>query len=103
MAGHGVYGRGDEVAAVRVYEEGVTAVSQGGCPDELPLLLLRLAQLTPAQDVRRWSFLERCVTAVYDRARHADKLLCLQEAGRLLLHAPDPRLRRIGAGCLAAI
>jgi tetratricopeptide (TPR) repeat protein len=94
---------GDGAAAEQAWRAGVTAVSHGGCPDDLPLLLLRLGQLMPPEDRRRWEYLERCVTAVYGRARHADRLLCLQEAGRLLLEAPDTRLRRIGSGCLAAV
>lgn len=94
---------GDVAAAAAVYRAGVTAVSQGGCPDDLPLLLLRLGQLTPPDEARRWEYLEGCVTAVYERSRQTDKQLCLQEAGTLLLDAPTARLRRIGAGCLAAI
>ncbi|GIK57706.1 MAG: AAA family ATPase [Chloroflexi bacterium] len=94
---------GDVAAAAKAYRAGVTAVTLGGCPDDLPLLLLRLGQLTPPDDGQRWDYLEGCVTAVYGRARHTDKQLCLHEAGMLLLAAPDGRLRRIGAGCLAAV
>ncbi len=93
----------DETAAKLAYRQALMAVTRGGNPDDLPLILLRLGQLTPAEDARHWEYLERCVTAVYDRVRYADKLVCLQEAGALLVHAPDGRLRRIGAGCLAAL
>jgi class 3 adenylate cyclase/tetratricopeptide (TPR) repeat protein len=94
---------GQAELAMHAFREGVTATPAGGCPDELPLLLLRLGQLTPPAHPRHWEYLEGCVTAVYDRARHTDKQFCLQEAGLLLLHAPDARLRRMGAACLAAI
>jgi class 3 adenylate cyclase len=94
---------GNPVVAEKAYQAALTAVNQGGNPDERPLIFLQLAQLTPAEDVRHWEYLEGCVTAVYDRARHTDKITCLQTAGTLLLQAPDLRLRRIGAGCLAAV
>jgi tetratricopeptide (TPR) repeat protein len=94
---------GNKMAAEQKFQEGITAVTEGGNPDELPLILLRLGQIIPEDDLRHWHYLETAVSAAYDRARQPDKLICLQEAGACLAQAPDPRLRRIGAGCLAAL
>jgi hypothetical protein len=95
--------QGEPLLARQAYQEGLTAVTQGGNPDELAPLLLRLARLCPADTPRHWEYVEGCVVAVYDRARYVDKMTCLQEAGALLLRSPDARLRRIGSGCLAAV
>lgn len=77
------------------------AVQEGGCPDELPLILLRLAQYTPEDSEKRWHYFEACVAAAHERARHHDRQICFAEAGAVLAKSSDERLRRIGAGCLA--
>ncbi len=77
------------------------AVQEGGCPDELPLILLRLAQFTPENSEKRWPYFEACVASAHERARHQERQICFAEAGRALSRSSDERLRRIGAGCLA--
>ncbi len=77
------------------------AVQDGGCPDEMPLILLRLAQFTPLDSDKRWQYYEASVAAAHERSRVQDKRICFKEAGHALSAATDERLRRIGAGCLA--
>lgn len=86
------------------FEKGLDAVQAGGCPDELPLLLLQLG-LTAQEmgDERCWHYLETAVHAAQQRARFADKQFVLREAGQLLKKAPDTHLRKVGAESLARV
>ena len=83
--------------------DALKAVKEGGCPDEMPLILLRLAQFTADNSDKRWQYYEACVAAAHERSRMQDKRICFAEAGKALSAATDERLRRIGAGCLAWI
>ena len=76
------------------------AISNGGCPDDLPLILLQLAKLAGDEEPR-WQLLEASVAAAFRRSRYIDQVVCFQEAGELLLSADVPRLRRLGGSCLA--
>ena len=78
------------------------AIANGGCPDELPLILLQLAKLAEDEE-SRWQLLEASVSAAFRRSRYIDKMICFREAGELLLNADAPRLRRLGGSCLAWI
>ncbi|KAA3664861.1 MAG: hypothetical protein DWQ04_03600 [Chloroflexi bacterium] len=78
------------------------AIVNGGCPDDMPLILLQLAKLADDEEKRR-QLLEACVSAVSHRSRYSDKVICYREAGELLLNADTPRLRRLGGNCLAWI
>lgn len=78
------------------------AISNGGCPDELPLILLQLAKLAEDEETH-WQLLEASVAAATKRSRYIDKVNCFREAGELLLHAKSLRLRRLGGNCLAWI
>ncbi len=78
------------------------AVTNGGCPDQLPLILLQLAKLADDEETHR-QLLEACVSAAIRRSRYSDKVICFREAGELLLNADTPRLRRLGGSCLAWI
>ncbi len=83
------------------FREGLQAVHAGGCPDELPLILLQLG-LTAREmgDERCWYYLETAVQAAHQRARHTDRLLVLQQAGQVLLDAPDVNLQQLGQEAL---
>jgi tetratricopeptide (TPR) repeat protein len=86
------------------FREGLQAVEIGGCPDELPLILLQLG-LTAQEmgDDRCWHYLETAVQAAQQRARHADRLFVLHEAGQALLKAPDAHLQQLGHETLAQL
>lgn len=79
------------------FREGLQAVHAGGCPDDLPLILLQLG-LTAQEmgDERCWHYLETAVQAAHQRARHTDLLFVLHEAGQALLQAPNAHLRQLG-------
>lgn len=79
------------------FREGLQAVQAGGCPDELPLILLQLGLTARAMgDERCWHYLETAVQSAQQRARHADRLFVLREAGQALLNAPKEHLRQLG-------
>ena len=79
------------------FRAGLEAIHAGGCLDELPLILLRLGQTAREMgDERCWHYLETAVQAAQQRARHADRLLVLREAGHALLHAPKENLQQLG-------
>ncbi|MCP4361536.1 MAG: hypothetical protein GY796_26295 [Chloroflexi bacterium] len=61
------------------------------------MILLQLGLLAPETDTCRWQYLEACVAAAYQRAQLADTPVLLARS------RGDPRLRRIGVGCLAAV
>lgn len=84
------------------FREGLQAVDAGGCPDELPLILLQLG-LTAQEmgDERCWDYLETAVQAARQRARHTDRLFVLHEAGQTLLQAPTAHLQQLGHETLA--
>jgi class 3 adenylate cyclase/tetratricopeptide (TPR) repeat protein len=86
------------------FQKGFQAVEAGGCPDELPLILLQLG-LTARElaDDRCWHYLETAVLAARQRARYADQLSTLRQASQALLHAPDPHLRQLGQETLASL
>ncbi|NKQ37338.1 MAG: hypothetical protein HF973_17195, partial [Chloroflexi bacterium] len=92
---------GDRRYARELFSEALTAVHEGGCPDELPLILLQLARLTAKRDAHRLRFFEAAVAAAHERSRFPDKVVCFKEAGKVLSGVGDGRLRRIGEGCLA--
>ncbi len=79
------------------FREGLQAVHAGGCPDELPLILLQLG-LTAREmgDERCWYYLETAVQAAHQRARHTDRLFVLHKAGQALLDAPNVDLQQLG-------
>ena len=78
------------------------AAANGGCPDDMPLILLQLARLE-ADEEKRMQLLEACVATATERSRFADKVACFREVGPLLLNAEESRLRRLGGSCLAWI
>jgi len=84
------------------FTKALQAISNGGCPDDLPLILLQLAKLAGDEE-KRWQLLEACLSAAWRRSRDSDKVNCFREAGELLLNADAPRLRRLGGNCLAWI
>ncbi|HFQ94574.1 MAG TPA: hypothetical protein ENK32_11225 [Anaerolineae bacterium] len=93
---------GDRRYARELFSEALTAVHEGGCPDELPLILLQLARLTAKRDAHRLRFFETAVSAAHERSRYPDKVVVFREAGEVLAGVEgDGRLRRIGVGCLA--
>jgi tetratricopeptide (TPR) repeat protein len=81
----------------------LTAVSNGGNPEQRPLILLEMALLQSETSSRRWQYLEMCLTAISDRTRHRDKMVCLQKAAAALSLAPEPRQRQMAVDCLAAL
>jgi tetratricopeptide (TPR) repeat protein len=85
------------VEAHQRFREGLQAVQAGGCPDELPLILLQLG-LTAQEmrDDRCWQYLETAVQAARQRARHTDQLYVWHEAGQALLQAPNAHLQQLG-------
>ena len=99
--GETVLAAGDRRYARELFSEALTAVHEGGCPDDLPLILLQLARLTAKRDTHRLRFFEAAVSAAHERSRFPDKLTCFREAGAILAEVDDGRLRRIGEGCLA--
>ncbi len=88
--------------AAAIFEQAKLAVVNGGCPDELPLILLQLAKLE-VNESAKLLLLETAVSAAFKRSRFCDKLTCFQEAGELLMNAPLYRHRRLGGSCLAWI
>jgi adenylate cyclase len=92
--------RRQPAAEVEPYlRQALQAVYDGGCTDDLPLILLQLARLSEEED-QRVQFLETAVSAAFQRSRYADKVSCFQEAGSQLLSAKSERLRRLGGMCL---
>jgi tetratricopeptide (TPR) repeat protein len=83
--------------AHQFFQKGFRAVEAGGCPDELPLILLQLG-LTALElkDERCWHYLETAVQAAQQRARYADRQNVLQQAGEALLQAPSAHLQNLG-------
>ncbi|MCP4419636.1 MAG: hypothetical protein GY805_23745, partial [Chloroflexi bacterium] len=83
--------------AHRFFQKGLQAVAAGGCPDELPLILLQLGLTAhELEDDRCWHYLETAVQAAHQRTRFADKQHTLRQASQALLQAPDPHLRQLG-------
>ena len=82
------------------FNRALVAVDQEGCPDYLPLILLKLAQLEPDDD-QRLNYLERCARSAEVRARYLDRIRCFKEAGALLANCSEPRLRQLGNAYLA--
>ncbi|MCA9916993.1 MAG: AAA family ATPase [Anaerolineales bacterium] len=96
----------DRETAVReahqCFQKGFQAIEAGGCPDELPLILLQLgltAQILG--DERCWHYWETAVQTAQQRARHADRQSVLRQAGEALQQAPAPHLQKIGQQALA--
>ncbi len=56
---------------------GITAVNNDGCPDYLPLLYLTLAEVDSEQQVEH---LKNCLITAQRRARHIDKINCMEIA-----------------------
>ena len=83
--------------AHRFFRKALQAVEAGGCPDELPLILLQLG-LTALEmgDDRSWDYLKTAVPAAHQRARHTDRQFVLRLAGKALLKASDAHLRELG-------
>ena len=96
-AGEGVARQTAVTEAFRSFQKGFQAVQSGGCPDELPVLLLQMG-LTAVElgDTRGWDYLETAVEAAHQRARQTDRHAVLQQARQALTHAPDRHLRQIG-------
>ncbi len=83
--------------AHQTFREALQAVESGGCPDELPLILLQLGQTARQRgDDRCWHYWETAVQSARQRARHTDRMFVLQQAGQALLQAPDTRLQQLG-------
>ncbi|MCB8979674.1 MAG: AAA family ATPase [Ardenticatenaceae bacterium] len=82
--------------AQQFFQQGFQAVQAGGCPDELPLILLQMG-LTAVElgDMRGWDYLETAVEAANQRARLTDRQFVLQQARVALSHAPDAHLRQL--------
>lgn len=74
--------QGDRAAARVCFEAGKTAVSQGGSPDYLPLILLDLGRLSEGN--KQIGYLRQAVEAAQQRSRAVDRVTCLQMAGQLL-------------------
>lgn len=91
--------RDKQSEAAHYFRRAIRAIHDGGSPDDLPLILLHYARLTPGE--MQWELLEACVAAAFRRARFIDRMRCLREAGERLLAAEEPRLRRLG-GCSLA-
>jgi hypothetical protein len=83
--------------AYQFFHKGLRAVESGGCPDELPLILLQLG-LTARElgEAQCWHYLETAVQIAQQRARFTDRQLVLKQAGDLLLQAPAAHLQRHG-------
>lgn len=90
--------------AHQYFRKGLQAVAAGGCPDDLPLILLQLGLTAQEMGDDRWGhYLETAVQAAQQRARHTDRLVVLQEAGQVLYHAANPHLRQLGREALAQV
>ena len=92
---------GDLVEAREYFEQGATAVSQGGSPDYLPLILLELAQLT--EGTTRDIYLIQTITAIRQRSRFIDRIHCLQTAGQMLLESKNEAMRTNGRNLLSSL
>jgi tetratricopeptide (TPR) repeat protein len=68
---------GEIEQAFQAAQSGITAVSNGGCPDYLPLLFLAMGEAKPE---KRLEYLQDCVLAAEKRARYVDRVHCLQIA-----------------------
>ncbi|MFZ1398237.1 MAG: AAA family ATPase, partial [Candidatus Promineifilaceae bacterium] len=100
-----VGGGGNGETAVReahqFFQKGFQAVEAGGCPDELPLILLQLANTAHTLgDDRCWHYWETAVQTAIQRARHTDRQFVLQQAGEALAQAPLPHLQQVGQQAL---
>jgi tetratricopeptide (TPR) repeat protein len=93
----------DEPREARHYfQAALAAVYEGGCPDYLPLILLKLAGSEPDAE-RRWQYLEACIETAQKRARNHDQILCYHQAGALLAQSDDTYLHRLGVACLSQV
>ncbi|MEM7333251.1 MAG: adenylate/guanylate cyclase domain-containing protein [Chloroflexota bacterium] len=77
-------------------------ISEGGNPDELPLILMQLADVTE-DDLKKHQLIEACIVAAQKRSRFFDKLDCYRKAGPTLSECDDPRLQQLGNMCLAFV
>ena len=77
------------------FQKAFQAVEDGGCPDEIPLILLHLGLTAHALgDARCWHYLETAVQAAQQRARFADRQAVLQQAGEAFTAtAPNDHLK----------
>lgn len=88
--------------AYQIFQKGFQAVEAGGCPDELPLILLQLGNTAQVLgDERCWHYWETAVQTAQQRARYADRQTVLKQAGEALLQAPIPHLRQLGQQAVA--
>ncbi|MCB8928759.1 MAG: AAA family ATPase [Ardenticatenaceae bacterium] len=82
--------------AHRAFQKGFQAVEAGGCPDELPLILLQLGLTArELEDERCWHYLETAVQTAQQRARFSDRQHVLQQANIALQDAPAAHLRHL--------
>lgn len=92
----------DRLRAQRCFSLGITAVEQGGNPDELILLYWQLAEL--ADDAtEKQRFLAACAEAGERRARFFDKIACYRVILPQLIDQNDSYLRALGQKCRAFI
>ncbi|WP_420631589.1 adenylate/guanylate cyclase domain-containing protein [Candidatus Leptofilum sp.] len=86
------------------FQKAFQAVEDGGCPDELSLILLQLGLTSRALgDERCWHYLETAVQTAQQRARFADRQIVLQQAGEALQQASNEHLQQLGQQAVALI
>lgn len=88
--------------AQNTFKTAVQQISQGGNPDELPLLLWQLAEITDDEG-KKMQLWEACIVAAQTQARYFDKLSCYKAAGPILSDSREPRLQKLGNFCLAFV
>jgi tetratricopeptide (TPR) repeat protein len=82
-----------------LFQKAAAVTGERGCPDYLGLVLLELARLEPRVK-KKEQLLEQCIEAANARARHLDRITCLQAAGEMLQTSQDSRRRYLGEQAL---
>ncbi len=83
------------VKAKTYFNKGLFSVDDGGCPDYLPPILLKLAIMEEDENHQE-ELLKQCLLAAEQRSRYIDKIRCFLEAGQLLANRQDSGLRALG-------
>jgi class 3 adenylate cyclase/tetratricopeptide (TPR) repeat protein len=94
--------KGATTTARSQLQRALKAVSEGGCTDYLPLILVELAQVEVVAE-KRLAYMEECIETADRRARHFDRIQCFKKASSILIQSTEPHLQKLGRAYLARV